>query len=162
MNFFKKKILDSSEDPSIEEREKKLKKDRATFEHEKFVHNLKKEFTDKVLDYQKKYDAKSIELTVANAETMDQHHKDYHAKRADQKVELAVLDKEVAIRKELMADFNMIEDTKRTAMKTKYEAIIVEKDATITRLDGIVKVLTTKLPDVDLKNMNITLNPNKE
>lgn len=141
----------------IEEGQKRLRKDRDTFEHEKNMFGLEKQYKNKKVEW----------LEQAATDKAEFEH-EFHSKKEEMNTELRVLDKEVEIKKGLMEDFKKVEGAKleievnkRQEITSKYEGIIAEKDATIEKLDGIVKVLAAKLPDVNLKNMNINVDASK-
>ena len=152
MSLFKKQQATTAETSNIDDREKRLQKDRDNLEHDKMLFELEKEY----------FQAKSG-YTIGLLEDKAKGEHDYHTEESEKKTTLKLLDKEIEF-KEKYKDTEVELQTSRrekSVLIEKFTAIISEKDSSIERLDGMVKVLITKLPNVDLKNMNFNIGDNK-
>ncbi|MFA7708295.1 MAG: hypothetical protein WCX73_05080 [Candidatus Pacearchaeota archaeon] len=141
-----------SKQPSIDEREKQLQKDRDELYHSNNLLKLES-------DYQKV----KTDLAVQSANDKGNYEHEYHQAMAEKEAHLVILDKEIELKKEYInteVELQTLRKEKELLVQS-FTAIIAEKDASIERLDGAVKVLITKLPNVDLKNMNINVESNK-
>ncbi|MFA7708333.1 MAG: hypothetical protein WCX73_05270 [Candidatus Pacearchaeota archaeon] len=122
------------------------------FEHARNMFKLEKEFFIKKTD-----------LTIESAKDREDSEHAYHKDMAEREANIKILDKEIELKKQykdIEVENTNLRNEKELLIKS-FNQVIDEKNASIERLDGLVKVLATKMPNVDLKNMNINVESSK-
>lgn len=105
------------------------------------------------------------EVQDARKENMEERtslSESFYIEKADKETTFAKLDAKIEAKRDTL---NKLDDYENMQIKTanaeavalSLKMVIEEKDKTIVKMDDIIKVVVSKLPDVDLGNLNFNI-----